>query len=84
MQKALTRAGYRTTREVEYGEETIFLWHPGYHDGMMAIGWAVGFAGWGTYARDNRGESVRLGQASDLDQAQAAIVAWDDERKRQY
>ncbi|MEU6171272.1 hypothetical protein ABZ832_05035 [Streptantibioticus parmotrematis] len=82
MQKSLAKAGYRTTAEFESGEETIFVWHPGYHEGMMAIGWTVNFAGWETYGRDDRGESTLLGRATGLDQALAAIVAWDAERGR--
>ncbi|MFF4345567.1 hypothetical protein ACFY00_37375 [Kitasatospora sp. NPDC001540] len=77
MQKELARAGYRTTSEVEFGEETVFLWHPAYHDGFMAIGWAVGHAGgWGAYGRKDNGDGVRLGHASNLDQAFVAIIEW--------
>lgn len=76
MQKDLAKAGYRTTREVESGEETVFLWHPAYHDGMMAIGWAIKSGSWGAYARDRKGSGVRLGQGADLDQALAAVIAW--------
>ncbi|WP_285737199.1 hypothetical protein [Kitasatospora phosalacinea] len=77
MQKELARAGYRTTREVEFGEETVFLWHPAYHDGFMAIGWAVNHAGgWDTYGRKGHGDSVRLGHANSLDRAFVAIIGW--------
>ncbi|MFG3224119.1 hypothetical protein ACGF07_04950 [Kitasatospora sp. NPDC048194] len=77
MQKELAGAGYRTTREVESGEETIFLWHPAYHDGFMAIGWAINHAGrWGAYARNRNGDGTRLGHADSLDQAFVAIIGW--------
>ncbi|WP_035870246.1 hypothetical protein [Kitasatospora cheerisanensis] len=77
MQKELSRAGYRTTREVDSGEETVFLWHPAYHDGFMAIGWAIDYAGgWGAYGRNGNGDGVRLGRTDSLDQAVVAIIGW--------
>ena len=85
MQRALAQAGYRTTREVEFGEETIFIWHPAYDAGMTALGWAINFAGWQAYGRpiDESG-GVHLGLASSLDHALATVIAWAEQHKYQW